>query len=179
VADKVSCRLQTGNWDRFLDGLKSAAVGHDGIVALALKDVADEEALPSIRNKTPVDTGKAKRGWRVGQVRLGRKPYINIINRVPYVRLLEYGTLGRRRKKLKEDTMARRRQKTSKALARSTEGGVRYLGYLGSKGGIKPKRMVGRTIRELKAKGSVPRALQRHMKRSVIELRRDVRRIRG
>lgn len=172
MADKVTARLQTGNWDRFLDGMKDMAVGQNGIVALALKDVADDEALPSIRDKTPVDTGKAKRGWKAGSVHTGHKPYINIINKVPYVRLLEYGTLGRRRKKLKEGTLSRRRQKAAK-------GGERYERLLGSKGGIKPQRMVGRTIRELRAKGSVPRAMQRHMKRGVIELRRDVRRARG
>lgn len=177
MADKVTARLQTGNWDRFLDGMKDMAVGKNGIVALALKDVADDEALPSIRDKTPEDTGKAKRGWRVGSVHTGHRPYINIINKVPYVRLLEYGTLGRRKKKLKEGTLSRRRQKMEKAEKAGR--GAQYQGVLGSKGGIKPKRMVGRTIRELRAKGSVPRAMQRHMKRGVIELRRDVRRIRG
>jgi len=177
VADKVTARLHTGNWDRFLDGMKDMAVGKNGIVALALTDVADDEALPSIREKTPFKTGRARRAWRRGAVRTGNRPYLNIINKEPYVRLLEYGTLGRRKKKLKEDTLSRRRQKMEKAEKKGTAG--KYAATLGSKGGIKPKRMVGRTIRELRAKGSVPRALQKHMKQGVMSLRRDVRRARG
>ena len=82
-----------------------------------------------------------------------------------------------RKKKLKEDTLTRRRQKMVKAEAAGR--GAQYQAVLASKGGIKPKRMVRRTFRELRAKGSVPLALQRHMKRSVGELRRDVRRARG
>jgi len=192
VADKVSCRLQTGNWDRFLDGMKDAAVGQGGMVALALVDVADDEALPSIRDKTPFKTGRARRAWKRGPVKLGRRPHLNIINREPYVRLLEYGTLGRRKKKLKEDTLSRRRQKVdvidrrSKKKNRLKDLGAysisrqkRFEKLWASKGGIKPMRMVARTIRELKAKNLVPLALQKRMKQSVVSLRRDVRRARG
>lgn len=177
MADKVSARLSVGKWNNFLEGMKSAAVGHNGIVALALKEVADDEALPSMRDKTPEDTGKAKRGWVVGGVRMGRSPYINIVNKVHYVRLLEYGTLGRRKKKLKANTLDRRRQKMAKADAKGTGG--KYRATLDSKGGIKPKRMVSRTIRELRFKGSVPKAMQRHMQKNIIALSRDVRRVSG
>lgn len=120
----------------------------------------------------------------------GQQTYVNLINKEPYVRLLEFGTLGRRKKKLKDRTLARRRQKAGVL----TERGARRLKTMGrtaaepssravrlweSKGGIKPYRMVGRTIRELRAKGSVPLAIQKRMKKSALSLRRDVRRARG
>lgn len=123
---------------------------------------------------------------------MGRSPYLNIINKEPYVRLLEYGTLGRRKKKLKARTLERRREKVD-VIDRRSRGKNRAKDLAGhsmsrqkrfeklwaSKGGIKPKRMVSRTIRELRAKGSVPKAMQRHMQKNIIALSRDVRRVSG
>lgn len=57
-------------------------------------DIAEE----SVRSLTPVLTGKLRRSWR--QRKEGRKE-IDIINDLPYVKVIEYGQKARARKLIK------------------------------------------------------------------------------
>lgn len=183
MADRVTARLKVDDFNRALDQLKRQAIDPRGFVALALKDVAKNDALPSIRDRTPVDTGRAKRSWKLGHVHLRRKqPYINLIGKDLsgaddfYLPFLEYGTLGRRKKKLKEDTLSRRRQKTT--LKRTKKGRIsaaQFQSLHESLGGIRPYRMVGGTFRLLRKNQSVAKAMQFHLRRNVRDLKRDVR----
>lgn len=177
MADRVTCRLKTDGWEKTLRKLKRQAIDPQGFVALALGDVARQEAEPGMREKTPRDDGDAQAAWKTETPKFKRsKAYIEIVNAVRaesgdfYAVFLEHGTLGRRKKKLKKGTEERRRQKLAKAGA-----GSRYAATLESSGGIKPRRMVRKTLNEIRKRGSVPKAMQKHLQRSIRDLRREVR----
>ncbi len=50
-------------------------------------DQIAEDSLDLIKSKTPIDKGQARDGWRRESVKDG----FNIVNRVPYIDLLEKG----------------------------------------------------------------------------------------
>lgn len=50
-------------------------------------DQIAEDSLDLIKSKTPIDKGQARDGWRRENVKDG----FNIVNRVPYIDLLEKG----------------------------------------------------------------------------------------
>jgi len=91
MPDSVSLHMDTRKFRRFIDRLVSQYerrnTGH------ALERVA-EEFLKKARDRTPHDTGRAQRGWRIAEKKLaGRNQYVLIENDVFYVRFLEYGTV--------------------------------------------------------------------------------------
>ena len=72
-------QLSVRGIDKVMDGLEKEK---DRIV-----DQNAEDTLDLIVSKTPIDKGQARDGWRRENVKDG----FNIVNRVPYIDLLEKG----------------------------------------------------------------------------------------
>lgn len=72
-------QLSVRGIDKVMDGLEKEK---DRIV-----DQIAEDTLDLIVSKTPIDKGQARDGWRRENVKDG----FNIVNRVPYIDLLEKG----------------------------------------------------------------------------------------
>lgn len=72
-------QLSVRGIDKVMDGLEREK---DRIV-----DQIAEDTLDLIVSKTPIDKGQARDGWRRENVKDG----FNIVNRVPYIDLLEKG----------------------------------------------------------------------------------------
>jgi hypothetical protein len=72
-------QLSVRGIDKVMDGLEKEK---DRIV-----DQIAEDSLDLIKSKTPIDKGQARDGWRRENVKDG----FNIVNRVPYIDLLEKG----------------------------------------------------------------------------------------
>src|SRR3990167_8826084 len=164
MPDRITLGLKTAKWDRLLQQMKASPIGAQGVVAATLKVMAKEECLPLLRKLTPKQTGKLRAAWREGRAnfRGPRQLYLEIENRDPRARFFEFGTLGRRKKKLSTATAKRRAQKTAKG---------RRTGAT-MKGGIRPRAMTRIMIRTLRAQGTVVRELHRQFSQAMRQLAR-------
>lgn len=166
--DRLTVRFKTERLESFVDRLLVASVGTGSFAALALKRVAKQQLLPKVRSRTPEgETGRARAGWGIVRENYGaRRPFLEVGNRVFYIRFLEFGTLARRKKKLKKSTMRRLRQKAAKGGRLSAR-----------RGGIRPVRMLGTSMRDLRAKNAVPEELKKTFTRSAELAKRQAERI--
>ena len=141
-----------------------------------MRKVVKERLLPSVRERTPVgETGEARAGWKIGkegETKRG-KLFIEVVNPVFYIRFLEFGTLGARKKKLKKGTLKARKGKS--AAGKKT---VWWGSGLSGQGGIKPIRMLGTTMRDLRAKRAVPSALNEMFRKGVQQAKREAESVR-
>lgn len=158
MADRLKFRLKADRLNHFFDRLVVDSVGAGSFTALALERVVEEQLLPMVRQRTPKgETGAARAGWHVGRKVLGGlRPFIQVVNRVFYIRFLEFGTLARRRRKLK-----RKRERSR----------------LSGRGGIRALRMLGTTIRDLRASNAVSEELKKTFTRSAQRAARQAERI--
>lgn len=151
--------FKTKRFEAFGTAVLAEMLGRGRLTLNAIDDVIDEELLPTVRARTPVgETGNARAGWKKGKQGKDRKGRVfrSVVNPVFYIGWLEFGTLARRRKKIKKATLRRRRQKATR--------GQRTVGHgLSGEGGIKPHRMLGSTMRELRARNAVHKRLERNL----------------
>lgn len=139
-------------------------LGRGRLSLKAINRVIDRQLLPKVEARTPVLQkphkgrvgGEARAGWKRGKEGKDRrgKVFSEVINRVPWIPFLEFGTLAMRKKKLSKRTLARRRQKIAR--------GRKTVGHgLSGRGGIRPIGMLRMTLRELRAKNAVHAELER------------------
>ena len=171
MADKVTLRFKTERLDSFVDRLVVSSVGANSFTALALRKVVKEQLLPKVRQRTPVGKkGAARAGWKIGrEFFTARRPFITVVNSVFYIRFLEWGTLARRRKKL-----ARRKGRHGRLSTRRESTKARLAAR---RGGIRPIRMLGTTVRDLRAANAVPEELKKMFTRSAEKAARKAERI--
>lgn len=161
--------------EKFTGALLVAMLGRGRLTRRALRKVVKERLLPSVRERTPVgETGNARAGWKIGkegETKRGRL-FIEVVNPVFYIRFLEFGTLGARKKKLKKKTGAARRRKAA-------EGKTTIGAGLSGGGGIRPIRMLGTTMRDLRAKRAVPTALNEMFQKGIRQAKREAESVRA
>jgi hypothetical protein len=168
--DRVTVNFKTERFDRFSQALLVGMLGRGRLTRKALRQVAEGQLLPKVRSRTPVgETGEAQAGWKIGregETSRGR-PFVELINAVFYIRFLEFGTLAARKKKLRKTTERRLRQKQAK-------GGYR----LSREGGIRPIRMLGTSMRDLRAAKAVPKALAAMVSTAAVRAKREAESVR-
>ena len=171
--DRVTLNFKTKRFEGFVTTLLVEMLGRGRLTQKAINKVIDQELLPAVRARTPVgETGNARAGWKRGKEGKDRKGRVfsEVTNKVFYIRFLEFGTLGARKKKLKEGTLARRRQKAAK--------GGRFAAAGWSSGGIRPIGMLRTTIRELRAKNAVHAELEKMLHVGMNRAKREAESIR-